>query len=122
MQTDRKTLWLDIAGLGLAGLVNTILTPLDQGLLLAPGSMGSGSNLVTRSAWIATHQVQWQAGWLFYFIVTLSFAWSFYALARNLDGSKQWKNPAVGVALIAAAVDIVGFVLNIALLPSLATS
>ena len=114
--------WLDITGLGVAGLVNTILTPLDQALLLAPGTAASGSSLAVRSEWIAGQQFQWQAGWLFYFVVTLSFAWSFYALGRNLAGRRQWKGLAVGLAVIAAAVDMVGFILNIAALPALASS
>jgi hypothetical protein len=114
--------WLDIAGLGLAGLVNTVLTPLDQFLLLSPGTVANGNNLAARSAWLAGHQVQWQSGWLFYFVVTLTFAWSYYALARNLDGPRPWKDLAVGLSLIAAAIDMVGFILNFAALPPLAAN
>ena len=53
-------------------------------------------------------------------MVTTTFAWAFYALARNLGGAPQWRALAVGAALLAAAVDIVGIVLNLAVLPDLA--
>ena len=71
-------------------------------------------------AWIATHAGQWQAGWAFWCVVTLTFAWSYYALARYLAGPRPWRDLAVGLALPAAAVDLAGVVINLAVLPQLA--
>jgi hypothetical protein len=111
---------LDAAGLALAGLVNTFLAPAVYSLLLKPGTPASGTPLGDRADWIAAHTGRWQAGWSFWFVVTTTFAWSFFALARHLRRQPAWPALAVGLALLAAAVDIVGVVINIAVLPALA--
>lgn len=111
---------LDVVGLGVAGLVNTLLAPVDFALVLAPGTLLGGGDLATRSAWIAAHTARWQAGWAFWFVVTTTFTWSFYALARHLRGPRQFRDLPVGMALLAAAVDLVGVVLNSAVAPQLA--
>jgi hypothetical protein len=111
---------LDAAGLALAGLVNTVLAPADYALLLKPGTPASGRSLGERADWIAAHADRWQAGWSFWFVVTTTFAWSFFALARHLRRQPAWPALAVGLALLAAAVDLVGVVVNIAVLPALA--
>ena len=77
-------------------------------------------DLLMRVRWIAEHAPLWKAGWLFWFIPTLSFCWSYYALGRHLDSASPWRNLAIGVALIAAAVDIVGVLINLAVVPELA--
>jgi hypothetical protein len=110
---------LDVAALVVAGLVD-LLAGIDGGLVLKEGSLTAGGDLAGRSEWIADHTARWQAGWAFWFVVTTTFAWAFYALARNLGGPRQWRDLAVGAALLAAAVDVVGIVLNIAVLPDLA--
>ena len=111
---------LDVLGLVVAGLVNTVLAPVDAALVLAPGTPAQGGDLAARMAWIAGHAGQWQAGWAFWFVVTTTFAWSYYALARYLAGPRQWRALAVGLALPAAAIDLVGVVINLAVLPQLA--
>lgn len=111
---------VDAAGLALAGLVNTILAPAVYSLLLKPGTPASGRPLGDRADWIAAHAGRWQAGWSFWFVVTTTFAWSFFALARHLRRQPAWPALAVGLALLAAAIDIVGVVVNIAVLPALA--
>jgi hypothetical protein len=109
---------LDIIALVVAGIVD-LMAGLDAGLLLADGTLtGSDGDLTERAGWIADNTTQWQAGWSFWFVVTGTFAWAFYALARNLEGTLR--DLVVGVALLAAAVDIVGIVLNLAVLPDLA--
>jgi hypothetical protein len=50
---------------------------------------------------------------LFWFVVTTTFAWSFFALGRHLRPRPAWPALAVGVALVAAAVDLVGVVANL---------
>jgi hypothetical protein len=116
----RTALRLDVLGLFLAGLINTFLAFLDAVIILGPGTAARQSDLLVRAAWIAEHTLRWQGGWLFWFAVTLSFAWSFYALGRHLDGARPWRSLAIGVALIAAAVDLVGVLLNLTVLPELA--
>jgi hypothetical protein len=111
---------LDAAGLALAGLVNTVLAPAVYSLLLKPGTPASGTPLGDRADWIAAHAGRWQAGWSFWFVVTTTFAWSFFALARHLCRQPAWPALAVGLALLAAAVDLVGVVVNIAMVPALA--
>ena len=108
---------LDVLGLVVAGLVNSVLAPADAALLLAPGTPAQGGDLAARMAWIAAHTGQWQTGWAFWCVVTLTFAWSYYALARHLAGPRQWRDLAVGLALPAAAVDLAGVVINLAVLP-----
>ena len=70
--------------------------------------------------WIAEHTLHWQGGWLFWFAVTLSFAWSHFALGRHLEATLPWPSLAIGVALIATAVDLVGVLVNATFLPELA--
>jgi hypothetical protein len=111
---------LDAAGLALAGVVNSILAPAAYGLLLKPGTPTSGHSLAERANWIAAHSARWQAGWALWFVVTGTFAWSYFALGRHLRREPAWPALAVGLALIAAAVDIVGVIINIAVLPELA--
>ena len=73
-----------------------------------------------RAAWISENTLRWQAGWLFWFAVTLSFSWSYYALGRHLKPAPPWRSLAIGLALVAAAVDIVGVLVNMTVLPELA--
>ncbi len=118
--TQRAAIRLDALGLFLAGLINTFLALLDAGLVLGPGTATQQPDLIQRAAWIAANTSHWQAGWLFWFAVTLSFAWSYYALGRHLGGARPWRALAIGLALIAAAVDIVGVLVNLTVLPALA--
>jgi len=108
---------LDVLGLFLAGLINSFLALLDAAFILGPGTAARQPDMLQRAAWIAENTLRWQAGWLFWFAVTLSFAWSFYALGRHLDATRPWPALAFGVAVIAAAVDIVGVQLNLTVLP-----
>ncbi len=73
-----------------------------------------------RAAWITENAKLWQAGWLFWFAPTLTFSWSYYALGRHLDMKRTWRNLAIGVAIIAAAVDVIGILINLTVLPELA--
>ncbi|MFN2218786.1 MAG: hypothetical protein ACK2UA_09285 [Anaerolineae bacterium] len=116
----RAVLRLDVLGLFLAGLINTFLALLDAGIILGPGTGARQSDLLARAAWIAEHSLRWQGGWLFWFAVTLSFAWSFYALGRHLDDTRPWRSLAIGVAVIAAAVDLIGVLVNLTVLPEMA--
>ena len=118
--TQRAAIRLDALGLFLAGLINTFLALLDAGLVLGPGTAAQPPELIQRAAWIAANTARWQAGWLFWFAVTLSFAWSYHALGRHLGGARPWRALAIGLALIAAAVDIVGVLVNLTVLPALA--
>ncbi len=113
-------IWLDALGLFLAGLINTFLALFVAGVVLGPGTDAMQPDLLLRTKWIAEHTLRWQGGWLFWFAVTLSFAWSYFALGRHLHNAHPWKFLAVGLALIAAAVDIVGVLVNITVLPVLA--
>jgi hypothetical protein len=118
---DPKELrWLDIAGLVIAGIINSLIAPATAGLVLAAGMIGQGGDLAARSTSVAANPAQWQWGWSVWFFVTLSFAWSYYALARHLGGARQWRDLSVGVAVIAAAVDLVGILVYIVILPPLA--
>jgi len=112
--------WLDIAGLATAGLVNTFLALLVAGVVLAPGTSAQQPDLVVRAGWIDGHVLRWQLGWLFWFVVTLSFAWSYFALGRHLKADPPWPALAMGVALVAAAVDLVGVLVYVTVLPELA--
>jgi hypothetical protein len=116
----RAALRLDALGLFLAGLINTFLALLVAGIILGPGTLARQPDLLLRIDWIAEHALRWQGGWLFWFAVTLSFAWSYFALGRNLDAALPWPSLAIGMALIAAAVDLVGVLVNIVVLPELA--
>ncbi len=117
---NRAALRLDALGLVLAGFINTFLALFDAGIVLGPGTIARQPDLMRRAVWIAEHSLRWQGGWLFWFAVTLSFAWSFYALGRHLDTPVPWVSLAVGVALIAAAVDLVGVVVNMTVVTELA--
>jgi hypothetical protein len=117
-----KDVRLDVLGLLLAGLINTILAFIDAALILGPGTTSLQPEVLDRAGWIAEHTLRWQAGWSFWFAVTLSFAWSYYALGRHLRRSPPWRSLAIGLALIAAAVDLVGVLVNMAVLPTLAES
>lgn len=118
---ERRPPRLDVLALVVAGAVD-LLAGVDAGLVLSDGSLTAGGDSAGRAEWIADHTAQWQAGWTFWFVVTTTFAWGFYALARNLDGPRQLRDLAVGVALVAVAVDIVGIVVNIAVVPDLASA
>lgn len=117
---NRTGLSLDVLGLFLAGLINTFLALLDAGIIFGPGTAAIQPELIQRASWIAENTLRWQAGWLFWFAVTLSFSWSYYALGRHLDAARPWRNLAIGVALIAAAVDLIGVLVNLVVLPDLA--
>jgi hypothetical protein len=110
----RASVRLDVLGLFLAGLINTFLALLVAGIILAPGTVARQPDLLLRAGWIAEHTLRWQGGWL------LSFAWSYFALGRHLDAALPWPSLAIGVALIAAAVDLVGVLVNTTILPELA--
>ena len=84
---------------------------------MGPGTSARQPEVLQRAAWIAEHTLRWKGGWLFWFAVTLSFAWSYYALGRHLDAARPWAALAIGVAVIAAAVDIVGVLVNLTVLP-----
>jgi len=116
---EREQARLDALALVIAGGID-LLAGVDAGLILSKGTITSGGDLQSRLSWVSEHTARWQAGWAFWFTVTTTFAWSFYALARNLHGRPQWKRLAVGAALLAAAVDIVGIVVNLAVLPNIA--
>ena len=116
----RTAVRLDVMGLFLAGLINTFLAFFDAVVIFGPGTAARQPDLLQRAAWIAENTLRWQIGWLFWFAVTLSFAWSFYALGRHLDATRPWPALAIGVAVIAAAVDIVGVQINLTVLPELA--
>ena len=120
-RTTRAALRVDALGLILAGLINTFLASVDAGLILAPGTATTQPNLLLRINWITENTLRWQAGWLFWFAVTLSFSWSYYALGRHLNKTLPWVNLAIGLALIAAAIDIVGVLINMVVLPTLAS-
>jgi len=111
---------LDVAGLVVAGLVNTFLALLVAGVILASGTAAQQPDLVLRAGWIDAHALRWQLGWLFWFVVTLSFAWSYFALGRHLRADPPWPALAIGVALVAAAVDLVGVLVYVTVLPELA--
>jgi len=119
-KANRAATRLDIIGLILAGLNNTFLALLVAVFIHGPGTTANQPDLLLRATWIAEHSQLWRLGWLFWFAPTLSFSWSYYALGRNLDAARHWRNLAVGVALIAAAVDIVGVLVNMTVLPELA--
>lgn len=117
---DRSAVRLDMLGLFLAGLNNTFLALLVAVLIHGPGTTASQPDLLLRAHWIAERTPLWKAGWLFWFIPTLTFSWSYYALGRHLNATRPWRNLAIGVALIAAAVDVVGILINLTVLPELA--
>jgi hypothetical protein len=107
---------LDVGVLLFAAFMNVVVAPADFKYVLLDGTIeGSGGD------WVADNVGRWQAGWSIWFVVTLSFAWSFYALGRHLTGRPpQLVYVAIAMAAIAAAVDCVGIVVNIALVPHVA--
>jgi hypothetical protein len=111
---------LDALALVVAGAVD-LLAGADAALLLADGTVASGGDVADRIDWVSDHADRWRLGWAFWVIVTTTFAWAFYALARNLAGRRQWRDLALGAAVLAAAVDLVGIAINVAVLPDLAT-
>lgn len=111
---------LDAIGLFLAGLINTFLAPIAAVIIFGSGTEARQPDLLLRATWITEHSLRWQAGWLFWFAVTLSFAWSYYALGRHLDSTRPWRSLAIGLALIAAAVDLIGVLVNLTLIPEIA--
>lgn len=121
MQPENKpSVRLDVLGLFLAGLINTFLAPVFAVIIFGPGTEARQPDVLLRVGWIAEHTLRWKGGWLFWFAVTLSFAWSYYALGRHLDGTRPWRSLAIGLALIAAAVDLVGVIVNLTILPEIA--
>lgn len=116
----RQSVYLDALGLFLAGFNNTILALLVAVFIHGPGTTTNQPDLLQRALYIAENAVLWKMGWLFWFLPTLTFAWSYYALGRHLSGPRQWRDLAIGLAIIAAAVDIVGIFLNYTVLPELA--
>ena len=119
-KASRSAIYLDVLGLFLAGLNNTFLALFVAVIIHGPGTAARQPELLLRASWIAEHTLLWKAGWLFWFAPTLTFCWSYYALGRHLDAGRQWRNLAIGVALIAAAVDVVGVLVNLTVLPELA--
>jgi hypothetical protein len=115
-----KSIWLDVVGLFIAGLNNTVLALLVAVFIHGPGTTANQPDLLLRAIWIAEHSGLWKAGWFFWFLPTLSFSWSYYALGRHLDATRPWRNLAIGVALMAAAVDMIGILVNFTVLPELA--
>ncbi len=111
---------LDVLGLFLAGLINTFLALFVAVVILGPGTRAGQTDLLLRADWIASHALRWQGGWFYWFAVTLSFAWSYFALGRHLTSTRPWVFLAIGVALVAAAVDLVGVLINMTVLPELA--
>jgi hypothetical protein len=119
-EKERGALRLDAIGLILAGLINTFLAFLVAVFVLGPATSAQQPDMLQRAYWIAEHTFRWQAGWVFWFAVTLSFSWSYFALGRHLDATRPWPALAVGVALIAAAVDIIGVIVHMVVLAQLA--
>jgi hypothetical protein len=119
-KTTRNSRWLDAFGLFIAGLNNTFLALLVAVLIHGPGTTSTQPDILLRATYIAEHITSWKAGWFFWFAPTLSFSWSYFALGRHLSPKVQWRDLAIGVALIAAAVDIVGVLMNAMVLPELA--
>ena len=117
---NRASIRLDVLGLFLAGLNNTFFALFVAVFIHGPGTAATQPELLLRASWITENSLLWKLGWLFWFAPTLSFAWSYYALGRHLDSVRQWRKLAIGVALIAAAVDIVGVLVNLTVLPELA--
>jgi len=119
-KAERGALRLDVLGLFLAGLINTFLAFFGAVVIMGPGTVTQQPDILIRAAWITENSLRWKAGWLFWFAVTLSFAWSFFALGRHLNATRPWPSLAIGVALIAVAVDMVGVLIYLIVLPELA--
>lgn len=117
----RADIRLDATGLFLAGLNNTFLALLVALFIHGPGTTSSQPELLLRAAYITENSGLWQAGWLFWVAPTLTFSWSYYALGRHLDAKPHWRDLAIGLAIIAAAVDVIGILINLTVLPELAS-
>ena len=117
---NRAAVRLDVLGLFLAGLINTFLALFVAGVVIGPGTTAFQADVLLRVDWISTHTLRWQGGWFLWFAVTLSFAWSYFALGRHLVASQPWPSLAIGVAVISAAVDLVGVLVYMSVLPGLA--
>lgn len=111
---------LDALAILTCAVANTALAPIVFLLLLAPGTVTAGGDLLERGSWIAAHAAGWRAGWCLWVLVTTSLAWAFYALARHAQGVPQTRQLAVGIALSAATVDLVGIAISVAVVPELA--
>ena len=122
LDNGRFSIKIDVLGLFLAGLINTFLASFVAGFVFAPGTPTGQSDLTLRAMWITENTLRWQAGWLFWFAVTLSFSWSYFALGRHLEAKRPLPALAIGLAIVAAAVDIVGVLINLVVLPNLAQS
>lgn len=118
---NRAALRLDAFGLFIAGFNNTILALLVALFIHGPGTTSSQPDLLLRASWISENVGMWKAGWFFWFVPTLSFSWSYFALGRNLPNKMQWRDLAIGLAIMAAAVDVIGMLINAIVLPDLAT-
>ena len=118
----KKSIRLDVIGLFLAGFNNTILALLVAVFVHGPGTTANQPDLMLRVAYIAENMGLWKAGWIFWFLPTLSFSWSYFALGRHLDASETWRDLAIGLAIMAAAVDVIGILLNFTVLPELANA
>ena len=121
-QAYKKSIRLDVIGLFLAGFNNTILALLVAVFVHGPGTTANQPDLMLRVAYIAENMGLWKAGWIFWFLPTLSFSWSYFALGRHLDASETWRDLAIGLAIMAAAVDVIGILLNFTVLPELANA
>lgn len=119
-KAKNNAVYLDALGLFLAGFFNTIVALLVAVFIHGPGSTTNQPDLLQRALYITENATLWKMGWLYWFLPTLTFSWSYYALGRHLSGPRQWRDLAVGLALIAAAVDVVGILLNHTVLPELA--
>jgi len=91
-KTERTAIRLDVLGLFAAGLINTFLAAFDAGVVFGPGTAARQPDILLRAGWIAEHTLRWKGGWLFWFAVTLSFSWSYYAIGRHLKGPRPWRD------------------------------
>ncbi len=110
---------IDLAGLIIAGIVNTIVAPAVVALVIGPGLVTSGGEPATRAAWIAAHPDAWRLGWATWLAVTLTFAWGYIALAPHLARPALGRL-AIAAAVAAASVDLVGITVTIVAVPPLA--
>ncbi len=117
METARQR---DAAGLVVAGVVNTLLAPVVAGLVLGPGMPAGGGDAVARAAWISANAAVWQAGWAFWLVVTLTFAWSYLCIAPHLAG-RGLATLGMAAAIAALAVDLVGITVALVVTPSVAS-
>lgn len=109
----------DALGLVIAGVVNTVLAPAVVAVVLAPGMPSGGGDATARAAWIAANPAPWQAGWAFWFVVTITFAWSYLALGPHLAG-RGLAMLGMAAAVVALAVDLVGITISLVATPIVA--